>query len=121
MAAGRVRRIRPLAPKATILEMQEVLRKPKLAKLISPSIMDEFLASYRKSLQLIQAKSSIMVCRDPRDDNFLQLAEDCPPRGVLATTDLRCSIPIFSSAYPLDAAGVTCPNRASLYGPLESD
>jgi uncharacterized protein len=66
----------PLASGATTLELQQVLRRPKFAKLISSNIIDEFLTSYRKAFQLIPITSSLMVCRDPRDDKFLEVTVD---------------------------------------------
>lgn len=63
-----------LASDETILELHRTLRRPKLARYFSRAEQDAFLAMFASEVALIDITERISVCRDPRDDQFLELA-----------------------------------------------
>jgi hypothetical protein len=65
-----------LASEATLVEAEEIFRKPKFDGVISPAVRAEFLVSYREAAKLIPIVSRIEICRDARDNKFLDLAID---------------------------------------------
>ena len=65
-----------LASDATILELNEVLQRRKFARLASDKSVELLRIHYRKSVHLVKIVSPLRVCRDPRDDKFLEVAVD---------------------------------------------
>ena len=61
-----------LASEETILELHRTLRRPKLARYFSRAEQDAFLAIFANEVTLVTER--IVLCRDPRDDRFLELA-----------------------------------------------
>jgi len=59
---------------ATIIELEEVLRRPKFNRYIAEAKRLEFLASLVNEAEPIYVVESIAACRDPQDDKFLELA-----------------------------------------------
>jgi predicted nucleic acid-binding protein len=51
-----------------------VLRRPKLAAYVSPSESTAFLTELARVVQLVPIRERVELCRDPRDDKFLELA-----------------------------------------------
>jgi len=65
-----------LASDGTIPELDEVLQRRKFARLSSNESVLSFRLDYWKAVHLVRITSQIRVCRDPRDDKFLELAVD---------------------------------------------
>jgi putative PIN family toxin of toxin-antitoxin system len=65
-----------VASDATILELSEVLQRRKFARLASGESVKLFRFNYQKAIHLVEIVSHICVCRDPRDDKFLEVAID---------------------------------------------
>ncbi len=63
-----------LASEATLAELDEVLHRPRFAKWLSLETRREFLRRYRSVVRLVGIESALKVCRDPKDDKFLDLA-----------------------------------------------
>lgn len=59
---------------ATLEELTEVLNRAKFDKYISRSERLQFLAVLLRDSTLIEITTTIRVCRDPKDDKFLELA-----------------------------------------------
>jgi putative PIN family toxin of toxin-antitoxin system len=59
---------------ATLEELQEVMNRPKFDKYVAPLIRSEFIAQLAQQSELIDIKESVIACRDPKDDKFLELA-----------------------------------------------
>jgi uncharacterized protein len=57
-----------------LLELEEVLARPKFDKYISAIERKLFLASFVKTARFITIAEKIEVCRDPKDDKYLELA-----------------------------------------------
>jgi putative PIN family toxin of toxin-antitoxin system len=65
-----------LVSTSTMLELYEVIRKPKFDKYISLERRTQFIAAFLASATQIDTTSIIDVCRDPKDNRFLELAID---------------------------------------------
>lgn len=63
-----------LVSEATLVELDEVLRRPKFAKYIADEERLEFLEAYLKEAELVSVTDVVRACRDPRDDKLLELA-----------------------------------------------
>lgn len=58
----------------TISELTEVLGRQKFRKYVTDQERDQFLAAYVHDAMLVEPTETIRVCRDPKDDQFLELA-----------------------------------------------
>jgi uncharacterized protein len=65
---------RILISEATIFELETVLRRPKFARYIAEVNRLEFLAQLVEIAEIVDIHDSVVACRDPRDDKFLELA-----------------------------------------------
>jgi uncharacterized protein len=63
-----------LASDDTLLELHRTLRTPRLARYFSRAEQDAFLAMLARVATIIEVTERIALCRDPRDDRFLELA-----------------------------------------------
>jgi putative PIN family toxin of toxin-antitoxin system len=63
-----------LASDETLLELHRTLRRPKLARYFSRAEQDAFLAMFASEATIVEVTERISLCRDPRDDRFLELA-----------------------------------------------
>jgi putative PIN family toxin of toxin-antitoxin system len=59
---------------ATIVELEEVLRRPKFDRYLRREEREEFLASLAQQAQRVPATEVVTLCRDPKDNKFLELA-----------------------------------------------
>ncbi len=59
---------------ATIVELEEVLRRPKFDKYLQREEREDFLASLAQQAQRVSTAEVVRECRDPKDDKFLELA-----------------------------------------------
>jgi putative PIN family toxin of toxin-antitoxin system len=63
-----------------ILELIEELTRtstyPKLKKYLGPDAVVEMLSNLESYIDLIEVKSTIQICRDPKDNFLLSLAVD---------------------------------------------
>ncbi|MBP0013735.1 MAG: putative toxin-antitoxin system toxin component, PIN family [Roseofilum sp. SBFL] len=57
-----------------ILEISEVLSRPKFDRYISTKIREDFLASLYREAEVIEITETIDSCRDPKDNKFLEVA-----------------------------------------------
>ena len=63
-----------LASAATLRELIVTLRKPKLAPFLVPAEREAFLRVLGQSLTVVEPMERLTVCRDPRDNMFLERA-----------------------------------------------
>jgi uncharacterized protein len=59
---------------AVLAELGEVLSRPKFARYIASEDSQEFLAALVNRATFVDITEQIAVCRDPRDNMFLELA-----------------------------------------------
>ena len=62
---------------ATAEELAEVLTRPKFDRYVSPRTRQRFLAAVVHTAHVAETNRSFRVCRDPKDDKFLELAVCC--------------------------------------------
>ena len=65
---------RLLLSEATIAELDEVFRRPRFDKYVSEARRLEFLAVLVREGELVDVTDVMSVCRDPKDNKFLELA-----------------------------------------------
>lgn len=58
----------------TLEELVEVINRPKFDKYLTDEEREEFLGSLLASAELIEILEEAQICRDPKDDKFLNLA-----------------------------------------------
>ena len=59
-----------------IEELTRTSTYPKLKKYLSPNAVVEMLSNLESYIDLIEVKSTIQICRDPKDNFLLSLAVD---------------------------------------------
>lgn len=60
--------------KDTLLELKEVLERKKFDKYLSSNQRLEFLENLKKVTRIFYPKQKFELCRDPKDNKFLDLA-----------------------------------------------
>lgn len=60
----------------TLAELDETLCRPKFQRYVTEPERLAFLAKLVLHADLVEVKTSIRICRDPKDDMLLELAED---------------------------------------------
>jgi putative PIN family toxin of toxin-antitoxin system len=59
---------------ATLAELYEVLGRKKFLRYIDEEDIRSFLAALTREAEWVEVNVRIAVCRDPKDDKFLELA-----------------------------------------------
>ncbi len=59
---------------SVLSELEEVLARPKFNKYVSAVERKLFLAGFVKTVKFVEVEEKIEVCRDPKDDKYLELA-----------------------------------------------
>lgn len=65
---------RLLVSESTVLELEEVLRRPKFNKYVPEAKRLEFLAALVREAEAVRITAVVTECRDPKDNKFLELA-----------------------------------------------
>lgn len=60
---------------SVLLELADVLNRPKFDKYITHDERMRFIVSFLKVAEMIEINETVTVCRDPKDDKLLELAE----------------------------------------------
>ena len=63
-----------LLSEPTLIELSEVLSRPKFDRYLTQEERERFLAALLHEATLIEISDEVRVCRDPKDDKFLDLA-----------------------------------------------
>jgi uncharacterized protein len=63
-----------LVSEDTLLELHRTLRGPRLARYFTRMEQEAFLAMFAREATIVEVTKRIEICRDPRDDRFLELA-----------------------------------------------
>lgn len=63
-----------LASKSTLVELQEVLSRTKFDRYITPHARRRFFEIYERRSVLCAISHTVVECRDPKDNKFLELA-----------------------------------------------
>jgi putative PIN family toxin of toxin-antitoxin system len=67
----------------TLAELVDVIYRPRLQRYIREEERRRFLVLFRQQAILIEPKVEIRVCRDPKDDKFLELAVAASAEAIL--------------------------------------
>jgi putative PIN family toxin of toxin-antitoxin system len=59
---------------ALVIELNDVLYRPKFDRYVPISLRAEFLAASVAAAEWVEITESITACRDPKDDHVLELA-----------------------------------------------
>jgi putative PIN family toxin of toxin-antitoxin system len=57
-------------------EIEGTISKPKLKRFFGTNGIDEMLTAFDPFIDLIEVKSMVVICRDPKDNFLLALAKD---------------------------------------------
>ncbi|MEB3311993.1 MAG: putative toxin-antitoxin system toxin component, PIN family [Snowella sp.] len=68
--------IQPIYSQQLLDELYEVTQRPKLQKYFRKDKTDSLIEFLKEIGELIQTKSEISICRDPKDNYLLALAQD---------------------------------------------
>jgi putative PIN family toxin of toxin-antitoxin system len=63
-----------LASEATLLELIAVVERPKWDRYVERELRTRLVAEYIAACKTIPIPSTLRVCRDPKDDKFLDVA-----------------------------------------------
>ena len=63
-----------LASRDTLQELASILHRPKLAAYVSRPETTMFLTEFARAVEPVAIGEPVALCRDPRDDKFLELA-----------------------------------------------
>ncbi|MGB6688589.1 MAG: putative toxin-antitoxin system toxin component, PIN family [Terracidiphilus sp.] len=63
-----------LASEATQLELAEVIRRDRFDRYVDRAIREQLAAEYVRACRIVEVVFPIRICRDPRDDKFLEVA-----------------------------------------------
>ena len=72
---------------ATLDELKQVLDRKKFDKYISRDERTRFLTMLVRESELIEVVVSISVCRDPKDNKFLELAVSADAKMIISGDD----------------------------------
>ncbi|WP_035990706.1 putative toxin-antitoxin system toxin component, PIN family [Leptolyngbya sp. KIOST-1] len=59
---------------ATFDELSQVIFRPKFDRYVSTNVRAEFIARIAETSEQINITEKIVVCRDPKDDQFIEVA-----------------------------------------------
>lgn len=65
---------RILTSAACIGELNDVLSRAKFSRYVDPDQRHRFLAAFIREARLVDIRESVEACRDPKDDQVLELA-----------------------------------------------
>jgi putative PIN family toxin of toxin-antitoxin system len=63
-----------LYSEATLQELQSVLNRKKFDKYLTPEDKQQFIFKFIEKAELVTITETITACRDPKDNQFLELA-----------------------------------------------
>ena len=63
-----------LISSATIVELNDVLKREKFEKYITEEERVQFLTAFVREAKLVEVTETVTDCRDPKDNKFLELA-----------------------------------------------
>jgi putative PIN family toxin of toxin-antitoxin system len=68
--------IKPIYSKQLLDELIQVTQRPKLQKYFPRHKVEELIIFLREIGEVIEIKSTVSICRDPKDNYLLALAKD---------------------------------------------
>lgn len=93
-----------LASEATMNELADVLSRPKFDRYLTLEERQQFLVLLGRVVDLVPVLRSIQICRDPRDDKFLEAPVN-GSAGLIVTGDAD-----FVVLHPFMGISILTPN-----------
>ncbi len=103
-----------LVSEPTVEELDMVLRRPKFNKYLSEEKRQEFLAALVKEAEIVEITENVVVCRDPDDDKFLELAVSGRASHIMSSDGDLVGLAAF-------ACGARISNRYALHERVASE
>ena len=63
-----------LGSDATLLELAEVMNRPRFDRYLDRALRAQLVAEYMNACEVVPIVYPIRACRDPKDDKFLEVA-----------------------------------------------
>ncbi len=95
----------------TFLELVKTLEKPRLQKYLTATNKVDFLSNFLQLAKPVITIEKIAVCRDPKDDMFLELALSCQAEAIITRDGDLLSLHPFRSI-PI----ITVTNFLNIFG-----
>jgi putative PIN family toxin of toxin-antitoxin system len=108
-----VQHTQPLVSEAALSELAETLARDKFNPYVSLEDRQEFFRLFARVAEWVPVTTTVRVCRDPKDDKFLELAVD--GQATLIVTgdkDLLALSPFRAVAMVTPAAVLAMPDSA---------
>ena len=111
---------RLLVSEDTLAELAQTLARDKFNPYVSLEDRQEFFRLYARLAEWVPISSTVRVCRDPKDDKFLELAVDGQAQMlVTGDKDLLALSPYGKIQILTPAAVLAVPDAALLTGSVK--
>lgn len=94
----------PVCSEPTWDELALVLQRPEFERYLPLALRLEWLAVLAAQIDMVRVTSQLKVCRDPRDDKFLELAMDAPASTIVSGDQDLLALHPFQSVSILSPA-----------------
>jgi putative PIN family toxin of toxin-antitoxin system len=101
-----------LASAATLMELADVLSRPKFDPYVSIQERQTFLRMFARLAEHVAISRPIRACRDPKDDKFLELAVN-GDAGLIVTGDAE-----LLGLHPFHAIAILTPSAFLALAPM---
>ena len=108
---------RLLVSEDTLAELAQTIARDKFTPYVSLEDRQEFFRLYARLAEWVPISSTVRVCRDPKDDKFLELAVDGQAQMLITgDKDLLALSPFRDIRIATPAAALALPDAALLTG-----
>jgi putative PIN family toxin of toxin-antitoxin system len=108
-------RAQPLVSEETLRELAETLSRSKFGPYVSLPDRQRFFELFARMAEWVPVTTTIRQCRDPKDDEFLQLAVDGKADWIISVDkDLLELSPFQSTSILTPSAALVLPDSALL-------
>ena len=76
-----------LASAATLSELASTIEREKFDRYASRLSRREFVAFFQATVQMVVVRRSVRICRDPKDDKFLEVAANGGANAIVSGDD----------------------------------
>ena len=87
----------------TTEELIEVISRRKFDKYLTAEEREEFLESLLAKAEIVEVLENLEICRDPKDDKFLNLASSGAANYIVTGDDDLLVLKIYGGAQILNA------------------
>lgn len=91
---------------AALQELETVLRRKKFDRYVTVEEREAFITKFALTARVVDIEETIQVCRDPKDDKFLEIAVN-GPADVVVTGD-----PDLLVLHPFRGVAILTPDAA---------